>query len=579
MAIFFNDTFSGSGALNLRTPDVSFGGLQWASAAGAGGLTQAAGGVKSTTSTPITSSVGSASYGVAENTYGLPASIELTFIFKTGTSVDIDGANPFNDRRGFQLYIHVGDTQFLVACDGSNSGSTMDWTFGGPEFGYSAVSLAANTTYTGTFSVSEGVQSITMFGVTRTASVAFSTPGKGLSRLDLVVGASVSVENMSVDGVVIGSATSLISCPMPVLTASGAGPGGVSFLSSPRATLKSFGGANSSLTAPSATLFATGRNSAGDNDFTYTAPVPTLSARGGANAKLTAPSPTLTTTATFTNFGRASITAPSATLSASGTVSGVGQAALTFSTPYKLVGYSGAVASITLTGKHTVQATSTAGSIGGAAITCPLFELSASGTAQNYGSASLLAPAARLGAQAQAWLKPPGFTLTAIGSATITATYEAYAVNLLHRNTDTPVNEATRYTNFPFTHVVRYKNSYYGANATGLYLLEGTTDDGVPIPWEFKTTITDFESPMAKTVVSAYFAGRMGPEATVGIHLGESGDVSYSHSTPRGPVAQNYRQVFGLGLKARYYALSVAGEGIMELDSVEFNTKTLSRRI
>ena len=457
----------------------------------------------------------------------------------------------------------------------------MDWVFGGPEFGYSAISPVANTTYTGTFSVSDGTQSLTMFGVTLPASVAFPIPGKGLSRLELIVGASVSVERMSVDGVVIGSATSLISCPMPVLSASGAGPGGVSFLSCPRATLKSFGGAASSLTAPPSTLFATARSSAGDNDFTYTAPSALLSARGGANARLSAPSPALGVTATFTNWGKIDISAPSATLSASGTVSGTGQAALTFYDPYKLVGYSGAVASITLTGGYTVQATSTAGSIGGAAITCPLFELSARGTAQNYGSANLLAPAARLGAQAQAWLAAPSATLTAIGSATITATYEAYAVNLLHRNTDAPVNETTRYTNYPFTHVVRYKNSYYGANATGLYILEGTTDDGVDIPYVLRTAITDFKSPFRKTVASAYFGGRLGPDATMTLYAGEGAQTqAYSYTTPRGSLAQNYRQAFGKGIRQhRYYSLGISGADVMALDSLELDTHNSTRRI
>ncbi len=122
--------------------------------------------------------------------------------------------------------------------------------------------------------------------------------------------------------------------------------------------------------------------------------------------------------------------------------------------------------------------------ITGAAITAPLFKLSASGTAQNYGGASLLAPSPRLGAQAQAWLIAPGATLTAAGTAVVTATYEAYALNLNHPPAQRgipEIDELTRYTNFPFTHIVRYQNSYYGANSTGLYLLEGTTDDGALI--------------------------------------------------------------------------------------------------
>lgn len=362
--------------------------------------------------------------------------------------------------------------------------------------------------------------------------------------------------------------------------------GGANFSGAvPLPSLMSSGGAISSLNAPSPNLLSTGRDSTGDNDFTYTAPNALLSARGGANARLTAPSPALSVTATFTNWGKASISAPSATLSAAGTVSGVGQAALTFYDPCKLVGYSGAVCSITLTGKYTVQAQSTAGSIGGAAITCPLFELTASGTAQNYGSANLLAPAARLGAQAQAWLAAPGATLTAIGSAVITATYEAYAVNLLHppqaRGQAAPIDETTRYTNFPFTHVVRYRNSYYGANSTGLYLLEGTTDDGVDIPYTLRTAISDFKSPFRKTVASAYFGGRLGPGATMTLYAGEGAQTqAYSYTTPRGALAQNYRQAFGKGIRQhRYYAVGISGSDAMALDSLELDTHNSTRRI
>ena len=375
-----------------------------------------------------------------------------------------------------------------------------------------------------------------------------------------------------------------IQAPAPMAGLSIYG-GASALLSAPAPKIFILAGGGSAITAPTPTLLSTGRSSAGDNDFTYTAPSALLSAHGGANARLTAPSPALGVTATFTNWGKSDISAPSATLAAAGTVSGTGQAALTLRTPYKLVGYSGAVASITLTGKYTVQAQSTAGSVGGAAITCPLFELSASGTAQNYGSANLLAPAARLGAQAQAWLAAPGFTLTAIGSATITATYEAYAVNLLHppaaRGQAAPVDETTRYTNFPFTHVVRYRNSYYGANSTGLYLLEGTTDDGVDIPYTLRTAISDFKSPFRKTVASAYFGGRLGPDATMTLYAGEGAQTqAYSYTTPRGALAQNYRQAFGKGIRQhRYYSLGISGTDAMALDSLELDTHNSTRRI
>jgi hypothetical protein len=136
----------------------------------------------------------------------------------------------------------------------------------------------------------------------------------------------------------------------------------------------------------------------------------------------------------------------------------------------------------------------------------------------------------------------------------------------------------TRYTNYPFDRIVRYKNSYFGMNSTGLYLLEGTTDNGTAISYEVKTAMTDFDSPQKKTVEMAYFGARFGA-ATISLHVGESGTESYSYTTPRGAAAQNYRQAFGRGIKSRYYALSVAGSETFSLDTLTLNIAELARKV
>lgn len=335
--------------------------------------------------------------------------------------------------------------------------------------------------------------------------------------------------------------------------------------------------ASSSLTGTFPTLYAQGHDSYGEKAAFLTAPSPTLSANGGANGALTAPVPALAATGTVTIWGSATLSAPAATLGATGTVSSMATSTLSAPSP-NLIGYSGAVCSVTLTDSPTLLATGTAGSIGGAALTCPLFELTAGATAQNHGSANLLAPSPRMGVMAQAWLIAPGATLTAIGHAVVTATYEAYAVNLNH-NDPASHDEVTRYTNFPFTQIVRYQGSYFGVAADGLYLLEGTTDDGAVIPWAFKTTMTDFKSPFRKTVVSAYFGGRLGTAATVHLHPGEDGAQAYNYASTQSDHAQNYRQKFGRGLDARYFALGASGTGALELDNIEFNTLNSTRRI
>ena len=176
----------------------------------------------------------------------------------------------------------------------------------------------------------------------------------------------------------------------------------------------------------------------------------------------------------------------------------------------------------------------------------------------------------------------PGPLLTAIGTATVAVTYEAYALNLKHQDAESP-DELTHYTNYPFDKIVRYQNSYFGVNATGLYLLEGTTDFAEPAPtpvlWAFKTAMTDFELPNLKTVNWAYFGGRMAPAATVSIHFGDTGEQSYAYATPRGASAQNYRQPFGRGIKSRYYAFEAEGAGVLSLDSILFDIAKSARKV
>ena len=205
----------------------------------------------------------------------------------------------------------------------------------------------------------------------------------------------------------------------PMLTSIGAGVGYGNL--APRiGEASGFGGATAAVTGAFPALFANGHDSSGENAFAGAAPPASLVFMGGANAQLAAASPVLALTGTFWGFGAIALAAPAPALAAAGTVSAVADAAL--STPMaSLVGYSGAVCSITLTGQATVQASGTTGSVGQAALTCPLFELSASGSAQNRGSAGLLAPAAQLGATAQAWIMAPMATLTAIGTTRPTA--------------------------------------------------------------------------------------------------------------------------------------------------------------
>lgn len=330
--------------------------------------------------------------------------------------------------------------------------------------------------------------------------------------------------------------------------------------------------------APSPIVHFSGGPNSSDEGLLAACPMQSVSAFGGATATLTAPVYTLSASATGTNFGKSALVAPMQKVAATGTVSEVGNFG-EFLGPKMglLIGYGGAISRIVI-GCQVVDASGTAGSVGWAALSCPLFELTANATENTHGAAELIAPMGHMVNGAIAYLIAPMGKLTAIGSAVVSATYEAYAVNLTHTAKE-PVDEVTHYTNFPFDKIVRYKNSYFGMNATGLYLLEGTTDDGTPTPYVFETALTDFGAPEHKTVVSARMGGKLAPAETVTLFVGDMTSVAYPYTTPRGDYAQTYRQKFGRGIKARYFALGVSGVGGFELDTLDLEINKLTRSI
>ncbi len=165
-----------------------------------------------------------------------------------------------------------------------------------------------------------------------------------------------------------GGANSVATTPQAVLTVFG---GGSASPNAPAPVVHSASGVQANSVPPTPTLLFTGHNSTGKQAAYLTAPSPLLAANGGANAKLTNPTQTLAATGTTTLVARATLTAPSQALSSAGTGAFVAGANLKAPSP-NLVGYGGAVCSITLTGKATLQATGTTGGVAGATLTCPL---------------------------------------------------------------------------------------------------------------------------------------------------------------------------------------------------------------
>ena len=570
MTTYLLDNFDGATDLSGTTPEVTPSvGLAWGTAAGFG-LTEG-GGYAAVTAPATSNSVASITLGSQYTTLERPAPIRVTFVMQTPPNLaNVDNVS----HGGLQILTWCGGVETKVKVWGYYSGGTIEWYMNmadGTPYLIITSELSASTDYTGVIDISDGVQTFTFLGHTLSTSVAFTNSALGYCGGSAIlwgyskIGMLQVTSNVDGNGDLVTSSASL-TAPTPVLSANFFVPGS----------------ANLALTARAPTVSSSG--TANIFGFTGSPPAPTLLGYSGARAELTAPSASLAVAATFVGWGSAQLAPSVPTLAATGKVSAVASAALT-APAGRAAGYFGSIISVSVSGSPAVAATGTTGALGRVALTAPLFDLAVRATAQNHGSAILAAPTGRLATTGAAWLVAPGATLTAIGTAVVAVSYEAYALNLKHNPTPgvEPVDELTRYTNYPFDRIVRYKNSYFGMNSTGLYLLEGTTDFATPtpteVPWSYKTALMDMKSVQLKNVSMAYFGGRMGPAATVSVYVGEASVAPYNYTTPRDATAQNYRQPLGKGLKSRYYAFGASGTGELTLDTLSLDVAVLARKV
>jgi hypothetical protein len=314
--------------------------------------------------------------------------------------------------------------------------------------------------------------------------------------------------------------------------------------------------------------------------------LPTMTAAGrfGSAAAITLPSLKAAGSGTATVVLRGDLTLPALTASGSGRLAGQSTA---FTTLPAMVasGSFGEVASITLpaiTGAGDI----TTGAVLTADITLPMLVAAGTVTPQAYARAAIILPAIVPGGLVTARITLPSLQVMASVAPVVAVAYETYVMNMSRpldqnprNNFEAKVDQVTRYTNYPFTQVVRLGASYYGVATDGLYLLEGDTDNGAPIDWAFETCMTDFDASEKKNVASTYLGGKAGPTVSYTIKSGESADQLYASTITATTALRNHRQKYGLGRRERYYALGVAGQGDMAIDSIEFEVSTPSRRI
>lgn len=352
-------------------------------------------------------------------------------------------------------------------------------------------------------------------------------------------------------------------------------------LVSPSPNVTASGGGNVALVSPKP-KFTGGWTAGFPTSAVMTAPMPVLTAQSGHNATLVSPTPVLTAGASVSSMLYAALVSPVPVLTASGRVSNQANATLTAPVP-TLQSQSGHNAVMVMS-VPTLTATGTTGRVGAFAGRMPMPTLVSAGGVANHGSATLIAPMLRRVTSGQIVLVSPSPRFVASGGPVTTDTHVAYSFNIKPDNrpgwNGVVVVDAVRYPAYPLTKIVRVDDANYGISQSGVHKLTGTTDNGTAIPWEWMTTTSDMGSTKKKTLVSAYIGGEVPQSMRITVRSSDSETDPYAQTVTRPAELINHRQKFGLGRKARYYAIGMsATSGGLELENVELELAEMNRRI
>lgn len=160
---------------------------------------------------------------------------------------------------------------------------------------------------------------------------------------------------------------------------------------------------------------------------------------------------------------------------------------------------------------------------------------------------------------------------------------EGYVGWVMNTEGRQPLSE---YRNFNFNSFAEIDDTYYAAGETGIYRLEGGTDDGDPIDASLKTLMLDFGTSRMKRLRSAYLGYTADGRLMLRVKAVNSGDgelVEYWFEALDLP-ADAYREQrlpLAMGMRSRYWQFELVNvDGAdFEVDEMELHPVVLTRRV
>ena len=150
---------------------------------------------------------------------------------------------------------------------------------------------------------------------------------------------------------------------------------------------------------------------------------------------------------------------------------------------------------------------------------------------------------------------------------------------------NTTIGAPSKYTNFAFESLARFKKRNFGAGAGGIYELVGSDDDGVAIDSYVRTGLLDIGKGKLSRVPEAYLGFASNGDAVMKVvHTSSTGakvEDWYRSNFKAAADIREGRLELGPGVESRYWQFVVHNTGgdPLELASIELRPVILSRRI
>lgn len=137
---------------------------------------------------------------------------------------------------------------------------------------------------------------------------------------------------------------------------------------------------------------------------------------------------------------------------------------------------------------------------------------------------------------------------------------------------------SSQYENYGFNSFYEDDGKYYGVADDGIYLLDGSTDEGFDIDALVEFARSDFGLSKKKTVPNVY----LGVSSTNKVLLKVEADGrSYTYeASSSSEVLKTHRVTTGKGLNGNYFSFTLLNEGgDFDLESITFSPIQMSRKI